>query len=376
MRSFLFIPTLLFLASSCDVFKPDDGLNIDLPSTRLLENERFSTWLWSADGTELYYMYDITWINDPPSAIQAVNVTSGEKRLIVPPPDDHNISGRSLARSHSGDHLVYSTYSNQEVRLNMAPVTGTSAPRVISTSEGYRTFAFSPDLTRVAVSESDLGVNEIRIIDIENQSETVVTAAADIIDKIISWSPDGSAILVASVCSSVTGTEFSLFDLATSTYTSTQIPCFGPDDGIQLNWELIWQDSQPEIGILHPDGIFASFNIQSGEQQNRANNLVDLGPEAAASWSPNGQAIAYWKRECTKEEFREERLWIPAGYICTRANHQLNYLSLESGISHRIASFETESMPIGFESGLPQFSPDGHKIAFQFEESIYITEVP
>jgi hypothetical protein len=187
-------------------------------------------------------------------------------------------------------------------------------------------WAWSPAADQLAFATGRSGLAELVLFDPETGERTSLTAVDGI--SALSWSPDGTAIAIASPSSGV-----SIIDLATG--RSTSIARIGTIEDHDLSWS--------------PDGtrlVLASHGsiiVVSADGSDRR-VLVDHGGQGEPAWSPDGTRIAYLRTPGSARDVSLEAWVIGAdGSEPTRLFHG--------------------ECCIGDWWG-PFWSPDGNRIAF------------
>lgn len=381
VRNLLVLITIL-MVTACDSVSPTDPFS-ELNSLRLPVETPLNTWLWSSDGAEIYYVN-----KDGPTlsntSIRAINVSSHESRILVPDLPDEHIVRFGFGLSADGQHLIYKSHigENSTPALHRIAVDGNSSPETLFSDVHTDAYAFSPDMSKLAYRNNELGWNEVRILDLDTREAFDVEGAYTDISEIV-WSPDGTSILVGNSSScknlgnSIRATEFSLIDLASRTFSASQVPCsFDPLGEVSPLSDVVWNESKPEIGVLLKGGIIARFRVPSGTKSDIHYVGTTYGPGAHVGWSPGDQNVTYWQRTCT--ETRDlVTLEGKSGQECIKSKHLLFYATTDTGESREIVSFETKNyFPSGSESGPTKFSPDGNKIAFKVNGALHVRELP
>lgn len=373
----------LFQLAACDLVDPDKS-SISLQKTLLVAETRIVSWMWSADGTEIIYLNDSgisphdTDFDD--FSIRAINASTGEERVLVPEMPGQQIVRFGFALSGDGKYVIYKSYTGDPSvpAIKRVAVNGNSAPETLLVGVGEDGFAFSPDMARVALQKFGQKWNEVTILDMQTREEHVVEGADSGIDE-MTWSPDGSMLLVGSSGSckrigpSTYATEISLIDLSSTSYSSALVPCWAerPTEVSPLR-DAVWSGNEVSVGALLLGGVFSRIQIPSGERSDIYSIRAIYGPDADIAWSPDGRSVTYWHRECTKME----DIVIRPGQYCTASFHELIYVTIDADERHSMVSFTTNKLPGGGESGAPRFSPDGRKIAFKVSGDLHVVDRP
>jgi Tol biopolymer transport system component len=193
-------------------------------------------------------------------------------------------------------------------------------------------WAWSPAADQLAFATGRSGLAELVLFDPSMGERTSVTTVEGI--SALSWSPDGTAIAIASPSSGV-----SIFDIATG--RSTSIARIGTVEDHDLSWS--------------PDGtrlVLASHGsiiVVSADGSDRR-VLVDHGASGPPAWSPDSTRIAY----------------LGTSGSGRRASPEVWVIGADGSDATRV--FHAECCP-GEGSG-PVWSPDGSRIAFWIYEIV------
>jgi len=341
--------------------------------TPLAPREQITRPVWSADGTEIFW---VSMVGREAVEVKALNVASGRIRTLHPDPVSSAATGRGGLSLSADGRTLYFIASARDLRTDMlyrVPVEG-GRPERLADDLGWPPFAVSPDERRLAYYPRApvQGEDRLTVVDLVTGERVTVSDHRGPLPGIIRFSPDGASLLYA-----LTGFEpggdgtVRIFDIE----RRETRPLFTLDDPRrQQIVDLRWVAGEPYLLMVEQDGSGRGSDVVEIDTTGLRRELARI-PEVervstsgAAGWSGDGSAIALWSVVETGTWTCE--VW-GGPCISRRAIHyRLDLIDVHTGSVRALAEAATGQGPTW-----TAFSPDGARIAYRWDRGMYLEEL-
>lgn len=327
--------------------EPEPDLSQDLGVVLTEPIMRQTNIVWSPDSREIFY------VSASPEQLRAVDVQSKSTRIVEAVYQGYLPYGTS----YDGKYFYYIAQDNNLCRL---AINGQNIQRLLS-NVSYEwgepkvpIMALSPDNLHLAYMTARGRGDSLYLYNTMSRSRKYHTRG-----RPVCFSPDGSQLLLRrGLLSPDTLCVLSLGDGNVQTIlvrsTSLVIPAKNirwTTEGIKL---LIYEISSYAVQSL-PSNAKTSLNITDRYRW--------LGSTA---WSATGNKFAIWSNECIKD----------SGWSsCGTEGYKLHLTELSASRSILIAYGNAPGSADG-AGNVMAFSPDNKKIAYTFEQKIYMKNLP
>ena len=342
------------------------------PGRRLLAATELSAWEWHPGGQEIVFSTPFDYpYTGPPARLDAVSVSSGARRTIVPPPS----SGAAIVPARftvRGAHVYFlvSPPSSDELSLHRAPLSGGGASELVvggleapsslvSVAPDERAVAWvrtttSSPFRRLVVADVASGAR--REYPLEHLAERVV------------WSPSGRSVVTVPNGIVTAGTPFQWIDLESGAVRVWLAPASELSlEGVR---EFGWEGEVPFLYNV-ASGSPVRYDLATGTRE-------QLGTQSAAGhalgWGPGFETVVVGTTRCLDVGSG------PLGGGCTRWASDVERLAWRTGNVTPVLRYEGTA-PIG-----GRLSPTGAWLVYAYHgcgggcrmdgDGLYVVPVP
>jgi hypothetical protein len=345
--------SLLILVSGCvsvDFTKPGPSTASREDRGRLVDGNTYGVAAWSPDSRELYYPSRGANLD----RIQAFDPQAGTTRNV-----GEQLSGtiapNELVVSADGATIYY-VLSDRDGNTLFARPVGSGPERLIATGvesrgaiEGMAHIMTSPVANQLifAGASEDLFVHERAT----GSTRFIQTGGCR---QIATVSPDGREVLCAS---SVARAAVNRVSIPNGSVSDLALPLASDTDLRSMHW------GPGGIRVLYRQFLeyFVLDALTGSVTRVLAGNAsLETGVNSRIGWSRDGGTLAYWQWRCVRS----------TGFLSCDTQSTLNVL--------RLADLKATPVAIvnGSDTSAPLLAPDGRRVAFFVQGSLYVKDLP
>jgi hypothetical protein len=279
----------------------------------------------------------------PPARLEILDVTSGQRRILVPPMSGVAIIGYRF--KVSGGYVWFEVAAQSgAVSLYRAPLDGSNGPVKLLDGGAYDMWP-SPDGTRVAWFVAGF---TLVVVDLTSGQRSMYELGS--LAERATWSADGTSVIADAPASwSAAGLAFSWIDLGTGEIREWRTPANEVPQS--FGHEVVWEGGIPMLYLV-AGGVVARYSLATGARE----VLASLsGPPATLSgWSPDRSSIVMSAVSCLE--------WStgPFGGDCRRFRSEVDRVALLTGDRSAVLRHDGRAEILG------RLSPSGSLLAFEY----------
>ena len=209
--------------------------------------------------------------------------------------------------SHNGKKILFYTWGNDS-KVWLMDSDGSNPKELFN---GYAS-AWTPD-DRIAFVRNSSGANELVTVNIDGTDERKILPVSFEIDPPV-WSPDGTKIAISDSRSG----NWDIFVINADGSNERQLtgdlkdewnPSWSPD-GTKIVYHKFIQRHFDEKG--NPKGDDFDIMVMNSDGSNKIKLNIDVGFQAFPSWSPDGRKIAFFKNGIWVMNLKSSEMPAPA----------------------------------------------------------------